>query len=98
MKRIFSFIAVAGIIAATSCSSAEKAERNEENLADKIENSTNPDSTRSYVEQAKVYVQKLVSEGKFDEAREYLDKIQPVIESKAPLNLSRKHCQKFPEL
>ncbi|MCI9608056.1 MAG: hypothetical protein HFJ94_07785 [Muribaculaceae bacterium] len=84
MKALFISVAVAALAAFTACSSSEKADKQESTLASKIENCTNTDSLKAYVEDAKEYVAKLQSEGKVDEAKAFLDKIQPVVEQKAP--------------
>ena len=53
-------------------------------LKTKIENCSNPDSVKVYVEEAQAYAQKLAKEGKIDQAREYLSKIEPAVKAKAP--------------
>ena len=50
----------------------------------KIENCTDTDSLRIYVEQAQAYAQKLEAEGKGEEAEAYLSKITPVVQEKDP--------------
>lgn len=84
MKKLLTVAALTATLVMGSCSSSGKAEKNEESLAEKIENCNDSDSIRIYVGQAQAYVQKLVDEGKLDEAREYLYRIEPVIEEKAP--------------
>ena len=88
MKKIVLSIAVAASVAMlASCggNTSEKAvEANESALATKIQNCTNPDSLKVYVEEAKAYAQKLVDEGKVDEAKKYLSQIEPVVKEKAP--------------
>lgn len=82
---IFASLAVAAV-ALTSCSSsASKAAKEEAtDFKAKIENCNNPDSIGIYVEQAREYADKLVKEGKVEEAKKYLADIQPVVEKKAP--------------
>ncbi|MCC8070974.1 MAG: hypothetical protein LIO90_04135 [Bacteroidales bacterium] len=84
MKRILLSMAVIGSLMFVGCSSAEKAERNERDIAKKIEATTNPDSLKVYVNDAKTYVEGLISQGKTAEAQAYIDSIAPVIKDKAP--------------
>lgn len=53
-------------------------------VADKLSSATNSDSIASYIDKAKAYAQKLINEGKVEEAKAYLAKIEPMIKSKAP--------------
>lgn len=84
MKKIFIAVAVMAMATMAACGGKEAVQKNETALKDKIENCTNPDSMSVYVDQAKAYAQKLVQEGKIDEAKKYLDELTPVIQSKAP--------------
>lgn len=85
MKKILLTVAVAAAIMTVGCSTAaDREEKAEQSLQYKIENCTNPDSLKIYVEQAKSYAAKLASEGKLDEARKYLDDITPAIDKAAP--------------
>lgn len=85
MKKILLTVAVAAAIMTVGCSTAaDREEKAEQSLQYKIENCTNPDSLKIYVEQAKSYAVKLASEGKLDEARKYLDDITPAIDKAAP--------------
>lgn len=85
MKKILLFVAVAASLSFASCSSADKAaNESADSFKSKIENCTNPDSLKVYVDQAKEYAQKLISEGKVDEAKKYLNDIQPTVEKYAP--------------
>ena len=77
-------IACALVIGSVSCSKKDAGADSASALTSKIENCTNPDSIGMYVEQAKAYAEKLVKEGKIDEAKAYLDKIEPVVKKKAP--------------
>lgn len=84
MKKLIlaAVVASGALFLMASCTS--KTATNENDLVSKIENCTNTDSIQVYVEQAKAYAQKLVSEGKVDEAKKYLEKIEPVVKAKAP--------------
>ena len=84
MKALFVSAAVAALTLFGACSSADKADKAESTIASKIENCTNTDSLKAYVEEAKDYVVKLQQEGKLDEAKKFLDKIEPVVKEKAP--------------
>lgn len=86
MKKFFySLLAVAAISVVTvSCSGKKDQASSVSEMTSKIENCTNPDSLKAYVSEAEQYVQKLVAEGKVDKAKEYLDKIEPVVKEKAP--------------
>lgn len=53
-------------------------------MTSRIENATNADHIKGYVDEAKAYAQKLVREGKVEEAKEYIAKIEPVVKEKAP--------------
>lgn len=84
MKKLIlaAVVATGALFTMASCSSKTSSSENE--LVSKIENCTNSDSIKVYVEQAKAYAQKLVSEGKVEEAKKYLEKIEPVVKEKAP--------------
>lgn len=86
MKKILIAAAVIAAVSMASCGGKESAavKDNESAIKAKIENCTNPDSLSLYVDQAKAYAQKLVQEGKVDEAKKYLDQITPVVQDKAP--------------
>lgn len=85
MKKILFIGALGVLMAMGSCSKAAKEEKCEASaFQTKIENCTNPDSLKIYVEQAKDYAQQLVSEGKLEEAKKYMDQLGPVIKEKAP--------------
>lgn len=85
MKKLLLLAFGAALLSLGSCStSAEKAQKNETEIAAKIQNCTNPDSLKVYVEEAKAYAQKLINEGKLDEAKKYLAEIEPVVNEKAP--------------
>ena len=83
MKKILLPAAIAAVIIFGSCS-GNSTSKQESDLKTKIENCTNTDSIAAYVNDAKAYVQKLVDEGKVDEAKKYLAEIEPVVQKKAP--------------
>lgn len=82
MKKLVLSIAVAALMIGAACSN--KAADSADALKAKIENCTNADSLSIYVDQARDYARKLVAEGKIDQAKEYLAKIEPVVKEKAP--------------
>lgn len=85
MKKILFTVAVFAAITVAGCSTATEQEKKaEKTLQDKIENCTNPDSMKVYVEQAKAYAAKLVAEGKPDEAKKYLEDLTPAIDKAEP--------------
>lgn len=84
MKKLVLTAIVAFALAATSCGSKTSEQVSTSDMKTKIENCTNPDSLKVYVDQAKDYAKKLVDEGKIDEAQKYLDQIEPVVKEKAP--------------
>ena len=84
MKKLVLTAIVALALAATSCGSKTSEQVSASDMKTKIENCTNPDSLKVYVDQAKDYAKKLVDEGKVDEAQKYLDQIEPVVKDKAP--------------
>ena len=82
-KFVLALVVLVAAGAAVSCSKKDAAE-SADAVKSKIENCTNPDSLSLYVEQAKDYADKLVKEGKIDEAQKYLETIEPVVKEKAP--------------
>ena len=85
MKKLFLTMAVAAMTAGvlTSCGSKAATAADEgEALKAKIENCSNPDSLKVYVEQAKEYAKKLEAEGKGQDAEAYLDEIIPAVKAK----------------
>ncbi len=84
MKKIFLTVAVIAAMGLASCSSTKEAKDEGADLKAKIENCTNPDSLKVYVEQAKAYADKLVSEGKDEAAQAYIDDVAPVVAAKDP--------------
>ena len=83
MKKLLLSIAVVAALCAATASCGKSADSTA-SMKSKIENCTNTDSLRAYVEQAKAYADKLVAEGKVDEARKYIAELEPVVKSKAP--------------
>ena len=84
MKKIL-FVAVVAMAATlASCSGTKQAEDKGAALKAKIENCTNPDSLKLYVQQAQEYAQKLIAEGKDKEAQAYLDEVTPAVTAKDP--------------
>lgn len=88
MKKLFLTFAVAAMAIGSLASCASKAEREGsdegEALKAKIENCTDPDSLKMYIDEAQTYAQKLEAEGKGAEAEAYLNKLVPVVEKKDP--------------
>lgn len=84
MRTLLLSAAVAALTFFAACSTSEKADKAESKIAAKIENCTNTDSLKAYVEEAKAYIVKLQNEGKIDEAKKFLEKIEPVVKEKAP--------------
>lgn len=87
MKKLFFSAMAAVAILATSCSSKTtdaQAEDEGAALKAKIENCTNPDSLKIYVQQAKDYAAKLVKEGNDSAAQAFLDEVTPVVTTKDP--------------
>lgn len=86
MKKLVLVFALAGtlLVGSTACSKKGDASSEASVLATKIENCTNTDSLQLYVAQAKAYAEKLVREGKAEQAKEYLAKIEPVVKEKSP--------------
>jgi hypothetical protein len=85
MKLIITSVATAALaLTIFSCSTQERAQHSEMSLASKIENASNPDSVKAYVNSAKEHIDKLIADGDLVAAKAYLDSIQPVVEKKDP--------------
>lgn len=86
MKKILLSAAFVAALTLGSCAGKDASSTigNASDFKAKIENCTNPDSIQAYVAEAKAYVQKLVDDGKVEEAKKYLDQIEPVVQQKAP--------------
>lgn len=85
MKKLILSFAVLAAITVTSCgTSQKKAEDEGAAIKAKIENCTNPDSLKMYVNQAKEYAAKLVKNGDDKAAQAYLDEVVPAVQAKDP--------------
>lgn len=85
MKLIITSVATAALaLTIVFCSTQERAQHSEMSLASKIENASNPDSVKAYVNSAKEHIDKLIADGDLVAAKAYLDSIQPVVEKKDP--------------
>lgn len=85
MKLIITSVATAALaLTIVSCSTQERAQHSEMSLASNIENASNPDSVKAYVNSAKEHIDKLIADGDLVAAKAYLDSIQPVVEKKDP--------------
>ena len=64
MKLIITSVATAALaLTIVSCSTQERAQHSEMSLASKIENASNPDSVKAYVNSAKEHIDKLIADG-----------------------------------
>jgi PBP1b-binding outer membrane lipoprotein LpoB len=86
MKKIIVSIVALAAMTVVSCSNKEAATEAEsaDSFKAKIENCTNPDSLSIYVEEAKAYAEKLVADGKLDEAKQFIATIEPTVKQYAP--------------
>lgn len=84
MKKLLLSIAVAAALCASAVSCGGSAADATSSMKAKIENCTNTDSLKAYVDEARAYAEKLVKEGKIDEAKKYLEAIEPAVKAKAP--------------
>ena len=88
MKKVFLSLAVAlmaaGALSSCGSKAADQGADEGEALKVKIENCSDPDSLKIYVEQAQEYAQKLEAEGKGEEAEAYLNKLLPAVQAKDP--------------
>lgn len=87
MKKSLFGIALLAALAMSSCGNrakVEKVEQNPQQLVAKIENCSNPDSLKIYVEAARDYASKLADENKLDSAQAYINCILPIVEKKDP--------------
>ena len=84
MKKVIFSVAVVATMVFAACSGEKKVQDEASSMQSKIENCTNPDSLKAYAAQAQAYYQKLVAEGKVDEAKAFLDKVEPTIKEKVP--------------
>lgn len=85
MKKLILSVTVLAALAATSCGTSDKkAEDEGASIKAKIENCTDPDSLKIYVQQAKDYADKLVKDGDDSAAKAYLDEVTPAVQAKDP--------------
>ena len=85
MKKLVLTLAMAAVLAVSGVSCSQKSATTEAaDLTSKIEKTTDPATIKTYVDQAKAYAEKLVKEGKVEEAKEFIAKIEPVVKEKAP--------------
>lgn len=83
-KLFFSSLAVAAVLMTACSSKTTEKEATDEGAAikAKIENCSDPDSLKIYVQQAKDYAAKLEKEGNDTGAQAYLNEVAPVVRTK----------------
>lgn len=84
MKKLFLSVALVATVMMVSCSAEKKAQDEGEALKAKIENCTDPDSLKIYVQQAKDYADKLIKDGKDSAAETFLNDVTPAVKAKDP--------------
>lgn len=84
MKKLFLSVALVAAAMMVGCSAEKKAEDKGAALKAKIENCSDPDSLKIYVQQAKDYAAKLEKEGNDTAAQAYLNEVAPVVRTKDP--------------
>lgn len=85
MKKVLLAVAVVLAVTAAACSgTTAKTKENEKCLKEKIENCSDPDSLQIYVNEAKNYADSLAAAGKPEEAKKYLEDIEPAVDKVAP--------------
>lgn len=84
MKKLFLSAALVATVMMVSCSAEKKAQDKGEALKAKIENCTDPDSLKIYVQQAKDYADKLIKDGKDSAAETFLSDVTPAVKAKDP--------------
>lgn len=85
MKKFVLSAALVAVVMMSSCSTSEKkAEDEGAAIKARIENCTDPDSLKIYVQQARDYADKLVKDGDDSAAKAYLDEVAPAVEAKDP--------------
>lgn len=85
MKKVLLAVAVVLAITAAACSgTTAQTKENEKSLKTKIETCTNPDSLQMYVNQAKCYADSLAAAGKTEEAKKYLEDLEPAVAKADP--------------
>ncbi len=85
MKKLFLSAALVATVMMVSCSAEKKAQDKGEALKAKIENCTDPDSLKIYVQQAKDYADKLIKDGKDSAAETFLSDVTPAVKAKDPV-------------
>lgn len=84
MKKLFLSVALVAAAMMVGCSAEKKAEDKGAALKAKIENCSDPDSLKIYVQEAKDYADKLVREGKDSAAEAFLGDVTPAVRAKGP--------------
>ncbi|MBD5265880.1 MAG: hypothetical protein HDS44_02820 [Bacteroides sp.] len=84
MKKLILSIAVVGAAMLVACSAEKKAEDKGAALKAKIENCSDPDSLKIYIDEAKDYADQLVKEGKDAAATDFLNEVTPAVKAKDP--------------
>ncbi|WP_304487787.1 hypothetical protein [Duncaniella muris] len=84
MKKLFLSAALVATVMMVSCSAEKKAQDKGEALKAEIENCTDPDSLKIYVQQAKDYADKLIKDGKDSAAETFLSDVTPAVKAKDP--------------
>lgn len=84
MKKLFLSAALVATVMMVSCSAEKKAQDKGEALKAKIENCTDSDSLKIYVQQAKDYADKLIKDGKDSAAETFLSDVTPAVKAKDP--------------
>lgn len=84
MKHLLLAVAVASTMLMSCSGAKEQAATSADDVKAKIENCTNPDSVKLYVEEAVAYAQQLQKEGKLEEAKAYLNDLKATVGAKAP--------------
>ena len=83
MKKLFLSIAVVGAVCLTSCGNSQQAAQDKgEAIKAKIENCSDPDSLKIYVDEAKAYADELVKAGKDDAAQTFIQEVEPAVKAK----------------
>ena len=89
MKKTFLSVAILATMVLTACSSSEKATSDKgAELKAKIENCSNPDSLKVYIQQVQEYAETLIKEGNDSAASAFVQEITPSIIAKDPSAVS----------
>ncbi len=87
MKKLATLFVASAVVAfaSTSCGTKSALVQNQPPTQRlKLRIAPTPTALKVYVAEARAYAQKLVKEGKVEEAKKYLDQIEPVVKSKIP--------------